>query len=149
MSLTVSNSPLFVFDLAVHYAPAMKTRTYKQVETAKQRAAAFTANVLGEDDRAEEFEDMSVDEYADLKGITIQNPGKGKRSMPERATYITIRNSTKGGNTMASRIAQLEQELKEANERISELEEEREDVLSALGVEIVDDDSDLDETDED
>ncbi len=50
---------------------------------------------------------------------------------------------------MAKTVKQLEQELSEANTRIEELEAEREDVLDALGVEIVDDDSDEFDDDDD
>lgn len=96
----------------------MKTRTYQQVETAKRRAEAFEANVLGDDDRAQDFADMSVEDYADLRGITIQNPNKQ-------------------GATMPISITQLRRELREANDRISELEQERADVLDALGLEVI------------
>ena len=40
---------------------------------------------------------------------------------------------------MASKIKELEAELEEANARIEELEGERDGVLDALGVEVVDD----------
>lgn len=104
----------------------MKTRTYKQVESAKRRAELAAANLTDDESRADDFADMTVEEYAELRGITIQNPKKGEFKM-------------------ASRIAQLESELAEANARISELESERTDVLDALGLEIVDEDEDLDD----
>ena len=50
---------------------------------------------------------------------------------------------------MASRIAQLEAELEAANTRIEELENERTDVLEALGIELVDEDEDSDTEDDD
>lgn len=99
----------------------MKTRTYKQVEAAKRRAELAATNLGGDESRADEFADMSVEEYAELRGITIQNPKQG-------------------GRNMASRIKELEEQLAEAQARIEELEEERADVLDALGLEIVDDD---------
>jgi hypothetical protein len=97
----------------------VKTRTYKQVEAAKRRAELAAANLIGDESRADEFADMSVEEYARIRGITIQNPKKGALKMP-------------------SRIKQLEEELEAANSRIEELEAEREDILDVLGVEIVD-----------
>lgn len=109
---------------------AVKTRSYKQVETAKRRAELAAANLRDDDDRADDFADMSVEEYAELRGITIKNPNFG-------------------GKKMAKTVKQLEQELSEANTRIEELEAEREDVLDALGVEIVDDDSDEFDDDDD
>ena len=101
----------------------MKTKSYKQVESAKRRAELAAANLRDDESRADDFADMSVEDYAELRGITIQNPKKG-------------------GFKMASRIAALESELAEANARIEELESERADVLDALGLEIVDSDED-------
>lgn len=109
--------------------PSMKTRTYKQVEAAKRRAEQAAEKLMGDDSRASEFADMSVDEYAELRGISIQNPKKG-------------------GTQMASRIQELESQLEEANTRIEELETERADVLDALGVEIVGDDDDDNDTED-
>jgi hypothetical protein len=103
----------------------MKTQTRKQLESTKRRAELAAANLRGDEDRADEFANMSIEDYAALRGIAIQNPKKG-------------------GLKMASRIKQLEAELDEANARIEELESERDGVLDALGVEVVDDDSDSD-----
>ena len=80
---------------------------------------------MNDESRADEFADMTVEEYAEQRGITIQNPQKG-------------------GTNMASKIAQLESELADARARIEELESERADVLDALGLEIVDEDEDED-----
>lgn len=75
---------------------------------------------------------MDVEDYADLRGIEIENPVKRKGKM----------------KIMAKSNAQLVRELREANQRISELEQEKQDVLDALGVEIVDDESDDESDDE-
>jgi hypothetical protein len=103
----------------------MKTRSYKQVEAAKRRAELAAANLMDDENRADEFAEMSVEDYADLRGISIHNPKKG-------------------GFKMASRIAELEAELEAANARIEELENEKNDVLDVLGIEIVEDDDDED-----
>lgn len=103
----------------------MKTKSYKQVESAKRRAELAAANLMDDESRADDFAGMTVEEYAEQRGITIQNPKKG-------------------GTNMASKIAQLESELAEANARIEQLESERADVLDALGLEIVDEDEDED-----
>ena len=107
-----------------------KTRSYRQVESAKRRAELAAVNLRGDEDRADEFSDMTVEDYAELRGITIQNPKKE-------------------GFKMASRIAELEAELEAANARIEELENERTDVLDALGIELVDEDEDSDTEDDD
>lgn len=88
------------------------------------------ANLRDDDDRADDFADMSVEEYAALRGITIQNPTLGEKKM-------------------AKTVKQLQEELRDANARIEELEAERDDVLDALGVEIVDDDDSDDVEDDD
>ena len=106
-----------------------KKRTYAQVEAAQRRAISAAENLTQDDDLADEIESLSVEEYAERKGFEIvENPHK------------------KGGGIM-SRIQQLEAELEDANNRIAELEEEREDVLSVLGMEVVveEDDEDDDE----
>ena len=110
---------------------AMKIKTYEQVATAKERAEAFERNVLGDEDRAEDFADMDVEDYADLRGIEItENPNK-------RRPIMTKSN------------VQLRRELREANERIAELEQEKADVLDALGIEVVESDDEETESDED
>jgi hypothetical protein len=110
----------------------MKQMTRAQLETTKARAASAARNLRGDEDRAEEFEFMSVEDYAAERGITITNP------------FLY-----KGERNMASRIKQLEEELSDANRRIEKLENERLDALEALGVEIVDEDEDGDDETED
>jgi hypothetical protein len=57
-----------------------KTVTREQAERKKSQAAAFMERI-GEDDRADEFDDMSVDEYAEHRGLQIANPkGKGRKT---------------------------------------------------------------------
>jgi hypothetical protein len=51
-----------------------KYQTQQQVETAQTRAVNFLRNVLEDDDRADEVEDMTPEEWAEEKGITITNP---------------------------------------------------------------------------
>jgi hypothetical protein len=62
----------------------MKMRTRHQVETAKQRAARFVRDVLGDEQRAEEIATETVDDYAERKQITIQNPRKEKLMATKR-----------------------------------------------------------------
>ena len=54
-----------------------KQFTADQVQAKKDKAVQFLRDVVGDDDRADEFEDMSLDEYAEDKGIEIVNQGKG------------------------------------------------------------------------
>jgi hypothetical protein len=55
-----------------------KTVTREQAERKKTQAAAFMERI-GEDDRASEFDDMSVDEYAEHRGLKIANPKRRER----------------------------------------------------------------------
>jgi len=55
-----------------------KSVTREQAERKKTQAAAFMERI-GEDDRADEFDDMSVDEYAERRGLQIANPTRKAR----------------------------------------------------------------------
>jgi hypothetical protein len=128
----------------------MKSMTPAQLELAKFRAAVAAASLQGDPDRAEEFQDMSIEEYAAERGIEIidQNPA------PAILALVNPNQKPKKGikpmprESQAGKIRRLQGELDEANERIEELESERLDALEALGVEIIDDDDD-DESEED
>jgi hypothetical protein len=50
-----------------------KTVTRDEAERKKAQAAAFMER-LGESDRAEEFQRMSTDEYAEHRGLRLTNP---------------------------------------------------------------------------
>lgn len=131
----------------------MKRMTPEQVETAKFRAAVAAASLQGDPDRAEDFEDMTVEEYAELRGIEIVNGNPA----PAVLALVNPNYSRKGANkkmaTQKDRIARLESELEEANARIEELEDERADALnafsSAFGVEIIDDGDDFEDEESD
>ena len=49
-------------------------RTIEQIETAKDRAVNFLRNVLHDDERADEVENESLEDYAERKRILIVNP---------------------------------------------------------------------------
>jgi hypothetical protein len=50
-----------------------KTVTREQAELMKAKAGDFMERI-GNDDRASDFDAMSVDEYAEHKGLTLENP---------------------------------------------------------------------------
>jgi ABC-type phosphate transport system auxiliary subunit len=54
----------------------VKTYTADQVERKQAKAVQFLRDVVGDDDKADEFEDMDLDEYAEHKGIEIVNSEK-------------------------------------------------------------------------
>ncbi len=57
----------------------IKERTRKQVEAMQAKAVRFLRDVVGDDAKADDFEDMSVEDYARHKHITLKNPG-GRRA---------------------------------------------------------------------
>jgi hypothetical protein len=58
-----------------------KPLTREQAARKKSQAAAFMERI-GQPDRAEEFSDMSVDEYAEHKGLRLSNPQRRFKQMP-------------------------------------------------------------------
>jgi hypothetical protein len=53
-----------------------KQATYEQVAAKKDKAVQFLRDVVGDDDRADDFDDMSVSAYAEKKNIQIVNVGR-------------------------------------------------------------------------
>jgi hypothetical protein len=101
----------------------------QEAETGWNRAIQFKLN-QGDDEGAQEIADMGLDVWLESTGRRIENPTNRKEqtNMPRE--------------TQAEKIARLEAELDEANSRIEELEDERQDALSSVaasyGVEIFD-----------
>ena len=98
----------------------MKTLTRKEVESRKAKAARFTRDVLGDDDRASEIEDESLESYAERRHYQIQNPrGVKHMAIPTRRELV-------------ERIKELEEENEDMQERLDGIadlvgEEEEED----------------------
>ena len=84
----------------------MKTLTRKQLEARKAQAVRFVRDVLDDDDKADDIEDESLEDYAEHRHIKITNP--------------------KGATRMAAPTRQ------ELLDRIEELETENEDLQSRL-----------------
>jgi hypothetical protein len=57
----------------------VKQYTADQVQAKKDKAVQFLRDVVGNDDKANEFDDMDVDEYAQRKDIQIVNPRRNRR----------------------------------------------------------------------
>jgi hypothetical protein len=63
--------------LSLHHENGLKSKTWQQVATAKDRAVRFIENVLQDPDRAAEAADESVEDFADRKRIQIlHNPSR-------------------------------------------------------------------------
>jgi hypothetical protein len=57
-----------------------KEVTREQAERKKAQGAAFMERI-GQSDRADKFEDISVDEYAEHKGLRLTSPSKRRRTI--------------------------------------------------------------------
>jgi hypothetical protein len=123
--------------------------TYDQVEARKEKAVRFLRDVVGDDDRADEVEDESVEDYADRKNLTIKNT----------ATRVT-RNAGRRTNDMANgdTKADLQDAIDQATQILSDAytpESSREDLAAAVGDALDalsgdggDDDDDVDDSDD-
>jgi hypothetical protein len=83
----------------------------------QEKAVRFLRDVVGDSDRAEEFDSMSPQEYADHKRITIENPGPSaltqnrRRARMRRPTYDELKD----------RVAELEEENESLTEKLDSI----------------------------
>jgi len=106
--------------------------TLSEAET-KRRKAVECLRRIGNDDAADEFDDMSAREYAEHKGAQIVgNPRRRNQNMARR---------TKSKE-------ELQAELDEANEYIEQLEGKLDDI-AGIAREEDDDEEEVDEVDDD
>lgn len=61
-----------------------KTATIEQVEAKQTKAVNFLRDVVGDDDKADEIEALSPEEYAERKKLTISNPKNRKSEIGNR-----------------------------------------------------------------
>src|SRR3954452_8708650 len=76
-----------------------------RVRAMQRKAVQFVANVLDDPDKADEIEDLSVDEYAERKGIRL-NPSTHKEKNP-MATKPTNRELQDTLDDVATKVAQM------------------------------------------
>jgi hypothetical protein len=94
----------------------MKYLTRSEAESKRQKAVDFLYRI-GNDDLADEFEDMSPEEYAEHKGAELlENPYR-------RTTRMARRRKT---------AAELEAEVADLQEQVGDLEEENESLQGQL-----------------
>lgn len=114
-----------------------KDVTREQAELKKSQAAEFM-NRIGQPDRADEFDSMTVDEYAEHKGLRLTNRARNaKRRIPN------MPKSTKAD--LQDQIDQINDILSDAYDPVSS----REDLAAAIGqaldtINVDEDDDDLD-----
>src|SRR5262249_27224359 len=96
-----------------------KQVTREQAERKEGPAVTFMER-LGEPDRADEFDQMSVDEYAEQRGLQLANPGR-----QERKTIMAA-------NTKADLQEQFDNAVEVLNEAYAP-ESTREELAEAVG----------------
>jgi hypothetical protein len=101
-----------------------KQLTPEQAERKKSQASAFMERI-GQPDRAQEFEEMSVDEYAEHKGLTLSNP----RNIRKRSTIFMAKGNPE---TKADLQDQIDQAIDVLDDAYAP-ESSREDLAGALG----------------
>ncbi len=97
----------------------MKGLTREQLAKRKEKAVRFVRDVRQDDELADEIEDESLEDYAEHRRIQLVNPSA---RIPRKSPDILERRT----NTMAVPTRH------ELQERISELEEENEELQSRL-----------------
>lgn len=86
--------------------------TYERLLTRRQRAINFVRNVLHDDDRAEELENESPEDYAARKRLVIANPHEtGKESTMAQETRAALQ----------ERIEELESENQELQDKLDSI----------------------------
>jgi ribonuclease E len=118
-----------------------KTVTREQAELKKAQAADFMER-MGDSDRADEFDSMSVDEYAEGKGLRLSNPPlKSKRRIATMA-----RSSGPSKADLQDQLDQIGDILDDAYDPQSS----REDLAAAVGeaLDVLNDEETEDESDD-
>lgn len=126
--------------IPVMLAVVAKQLTREQAERKKAQAADFMDRI-GEPERAEEFDDMSVEEYAEHKGLQLTNPRKR-------------RTNRKGFMANGTSKADLQDQIDRAIDLLDDAyapESSREDLAEAVGsaLDILRGDDDSDDEDDD
>jgi hypothetical protein len=93
-----------------------KTKTFDQVVATQQKAVHFLRSVVGDAEKADEFEAMSPDEYAAHKHLQIENPSSCRSQFRQRRM-----------TTMAKRMT-----VAELQDRVTELEDENQDLQDRI-----------------
>jgi hypothetical protein len=99
---------------------SMKTLTREQAEQKRQKAIEFLRRV-GNDERADEFDDMTVDQYAEHRGVKLSNhPRKEETKMATKASL------------WKQKAEDFQSENDELRDRLDEYEARFDDIASSL-----------------
>jgi hypothetical protein len=101
------------------------------------KAVRFLQDVVGDPDRAEEFEAMSPEEYAEHKRIEIENPFSDRARSSQRRLHMARRPTYA---EMQDRVTELEEENQALNDKLDSIS----DIVGEEDEEDEDEDEDLD-----
>jgi hypothetical protein len=131
-----------------------KTLTREQVAGRKDKAERFVRDVLGDDDRADEIADESVEDYADRRKIQIaDNPHGGTmtvRTSNPRGKKSVVQMKTDNGTSRIANAGEIQvaaEHLNELNDlqRENEVLQDRLDKIADLASAPNDEESETDE----
>lgn len=127
-----------------------KRMTYAQAETSKKRSADAMERLQDDVDGANEVDSMSVEEWADWRGVEItENPQKERPSMKQAELLAQIEELEAANAELEEANAALEEQNAELSAENEELEEAMSEIFGQAGKFFDDDGDDGDEeTDE-
>lgn len=102
--------------------------TREKAERKKEQAVGFLRRI-GEPDRAQDFEEMSVDDYAAHRGFELSNPRRKRRNFMANGNGTTKQD-------LQSQIDDLQSQQDEIGDILSDAyqpESTREDMAAAIG----------------
>jgi ribosome assembly protein YihI (activator of Der GTPase) len=73
-------------------ARGTKEKTYEQAEAAQRKAVRFLRDVVGDPEKADEIEALTVEEYADRKGFMLTNPATDSETFFPRSIHMADQN---------------------------------------------------------
>ena len=98
-----------------------KPRTLDELARMRDKAVSFLHRVVGDKDKAAEFEAMSPVAYAAHKGIGVQENPRRHASIPTTRRKVAMARTTKSHEELMAEIRDLKAEVRELEEQNEEL----------------------------
>jgi len=121
-------------------------KTWNQIEAMRQKAIRFLRNVVQDEEKAQEFEAMSTQQYAEHKRIQVtENPSRQNAKIIQRSYRQMTKARQPTRAELEDTIEQLESELEEVTDARDELAEQVDAVAEAIGATEEEEEEDSDE----
>jgi hypothetical protein len=88
----------------------------------QEKAVNFLRNVVGDSDKADEFEAMSPEEYAERKRVEIRNPSPSFRGQKTRTQAMPAKRRL-SREELEDRVSELESENEALNEKLDAIQD--------------------------